>query len=58
MTILAIHNSLSKETIPDSTKLKAFADDKMNVAELMVSIFDAKKKTLLDILNPLPDGEI
>ena len=33
-------NSLPNEKILDVTKLKAFADDKINVAQKMVSVFD------------------
>ena len=33
-------NSLPKDKILDETKLKAFADDKINVAWMMISVFD------------------
>ena len=33
-------NSLPNDKILDLTKLKAFADDKMNEAQMMISIFD------------------
>ena len=33
-------NSLPNDTILDVTKLKAFADDKINIAQMMVSVFD------------------
>ena len=33
-------NSLRNDKILDVTKLKAFADDKINVAQMMISVFD------------------
>ena len=33
-------NSLPNDKILDVTKLKAFADDKINVAQKMISVFD------------------
>ena len=33
-------NSLPKDKILDETKLKAFADDKINVAPMTISVFD------------------
>ena len=33
-------NHLPNDKILDVTKLKAFADDKMNVAQMMISVFD------------------
>ena len=33
-------NSLPNDKILDETKLKAFADDKINVAQMMVFVFD------------------
>ena len=33
-------NSLQNDKILDVTKLKAFADDKINVAQMMISVFD------------------
>ena len=33
-------NSLPNDKILDMTKLKAFADDKINVAQIMISVFD------------------
>ena len=33
-------NSLPNEKIFDSTKFKAFADDKINIAQMMISVFD------------------
>ena len=37
---LGLYNSLPKDKIWDVTKFKAFADDKMNVAQMMISVFD------------------
>ena len=37
-------NSLQNEKILDVTKLKAFADDKINVAEMMIPVFSRVKK--------------
>ena len=34
------YNSLPNDQILDLTKLKAFADDKINVAQMMISVFD------------------
>ena len=33
-------NSLPKDKILDLTKLKAFADEKLNVAKMMISLFN------------------
>ena len=33
-------NSLLNDQILDMTKLKAFAKDKLNVAQIMISVFD------------------
>ena len=33
-------NSLPNDKIVDVTKLKAFADDKINVAQMMIYVFD------------------
>ena len=33
-------NSLPNDKILDVTKLKAFADDKMNIAQMMIFVFD------------------
>ena len=33
-------NSLSNDKILDVTKLKAFADDKISVAQMIISVFD------------------
>ena len=33
-------NSLPNDTILDANKLKAFADDRINVAQMMISAFD------------------
>ena len=33
-------NSLPADNILDCSKLKAFADDKMNVAQMMISVLD------------------
>ena len=33
------------DKILDMTKLKAFADDKLNIAEMMISIFDRVENT-------------
>ena len=38
--ILAAFNSLPNDQILDVTKLKAFADDKINVAQMLLSVFD------------------
>ena len=40
--ILFLHlfNTLPNNKILDATKLQAFADDKFNVAKLMISLFD------------------
>ena len=37
---LARHNLLPNNKIWDSVKLKAFADDKYNVAKLIISVYD------------------
>ena len=37
--------SLPNNKILDLTKLKAFADDKMNVAQVMISVFDRVENT-------------
>ena len=35
-----LFNSLPNDKILDETKLKAFADDRMNEAQMMISVFD------------------
>ena len=39
-------NSLPNDKILDMTKLKAFADDKLNVATIMISLFDRVENTV------------
>ena len=39
-------NSLPNNKFLDRTKLKAFADDKLNVAEMMTSLFDRKENAV------------
>ena len=39
-------NSLPKNKILDVTKLKAFAVDKLNVFEMMISLFDRVENTV------------
>ena len=39
-------NSLLNDKILDVTKLKAFADDKLNVARMMFSLFDRVENTV------------
>ena len=38
-------NPLSSVKILDMTKLKAFADDKLNVANITISLFDREENT-------------
>ena len=38
--------SLPNDKFLDWTKLKAFADDKVNVAEMMISLFDRIENTV------------
>ena len=38
-------NSLPNDKILDMTKLKAFADDKLNVAEMKISLYDKVEDT-------------
>ena len=47
---LIILNFLPNDTILDWSKLKAFADDKLNLAEMTIFLFD-KKKTLWEKEN-------
>ena len=39
-------NSLPNNTIPEMNKLKAFADDKINVAQMMISVSDRVESIL------------
>ena len=39
-------NPLPDDKILDFTKLKAFADDKLNVAKMMISLFDRVESTM------------
>ena len=39
-------NSLPNNKILDMTKLKAFTDDKINVAQIMISVFDWVENTV------------
>ena len=39
-------NSLPNDKILDETKLKAFADDKLNVAKTMIPLFDKVENTI------------
>ena len=41
-----LHYSLPNDIILDRTKLKAFADDKLNVAVLMIFLFDRVENTV------------
>ena len=36
----------TKQQIPDWSKLKAFADDKLNAAVMMISVFDRVESTV------------
>ena len=53
-------NPLPNDKNLDMTKLKAFADDKLNIAETMISLFSSKensgkrKKCLLPAFSPFP----
>ena len=40
-------NHLLNNKILDMTKLKAFADDKLNIAKMMISLFDRAENTAL-----------
>ena len=44
--ILKSFNSLPNNTILDVTKLKAFADDKTNVAKMMISVSEREENIL------------
>ena len=44
-------NSLPNDKIFGVTKLKAFADDKLNVAQMMVSVFDRIENILVKAEN-------
>ena len=44
--MFSIVNPLPNGKILDVTKLKAFADDKLNFAEVTVSVFDRVEKTV------------
>ena len=37
---ISVFNSLPKHKILGMTKLEAFADDKINIAQMMISVFD------------------
>ena len=39
-------NSLPNDKIPDRSKLKAFADDILDVVKIMISLFDRLENTL------------
>ena len=39
-------NSLPNNKIPDWSKLKAFADDNLNVVKMTISLFDRLEKTV------------
>ena len=39
-------NFLPKDKFFDVTKLKAFADDKLNVAKMLISLFDSVENTV------------
>ena len=39
-------NTLPNDKILDVTKLKAFADDKLNVTKMMISLYDRVENTL------------
>ena len=39
-------NSLSNNKILDNIKLKAYADDKLNIARMMISLFDSEENTV------------
>ena len=45
---LLVHdiNPLPNDKYFDATKLKAFADDKLNVAKMMIFLFDRAENTL------------
>ena len=45
-TIQSKLNSLSNNKILDMTKLKAFADDKLNIAKMTISVFDRVENTV------------
>ena len=51
-------NSFPHDKIMDQTKLKAFADDKLNVTKMIVSVFDRveniveKEKLLVQAISP------
>ena len=44
--ILYSDNTLPNDKILDVTKLKAFADDKLNVTKMMISLYDRVENTL------------
>ena len=44
--VLQTFNSFPNDKIADVTKLKAFADDKLNVARMMISLLDRIENTV------------
>ena len=53
-------NPFPRDKILDQTKLKAFADDKLNVTKMAISVFDraenivGKGEMLVQAISPLP----
>ena len=47
-------NPLPDDKILDQTKLKAFADDKLNVTKMIISVFDRIKNILGKAISPFP----
>ena len=45
-SLLVLFNSLPNDKKLDLTKLKACADDKLNVAKMMISLFDRAENTV------------
>ena len=43
---MTFFNSLPKDKILDVTKLKAFADDKLNAAKMMISLYNRVGNTV------------
>ena len=53
MTDTSEVNSLPNDKFLDRTKLKAFADDKLNIAVMMISLIDRVENTVGRVENPL-----
>ena len=58
--VQTVVNPLTDDKILDRTKLKAFADDKLNVTKMIIFVFDraenivGKEKLLVQAISPFP----